>query len=48
MNINILRMIGIIIIGIAIVVHGREKNSMGLQTMGLGVILMSIELSVMK
>lgn len=39
--IHILRLIGIFLIGISIFLHGRDKGSIGIQLIGIGVALAS-------
>ena len=46
MYINILRLIGIMLIGISIFVHGREKGSIGIQLIGIGATLASFKWSI--
>lgn len=41
MYVNILRLIGIMLIGISIFVRGRDKGSIGLQLIGIGAALAS-------
>jgi hypothetical protein len=45
-TINILRLIGIMLIGISIFVHGRDKGSIGLQLIGIGAALASFGWSI--
>jgi len=44
--INILRLIGIMLIGISIFIHGRDKGSIGLQLIGIGAALASFGWSI--
>ncbi len=43
---NVLRLIGIMLIGISIFVHGRDKGSIGLQLIGIGAALASFGWSI--
>jgi hypothetical protein len=46
MMMNVLRLIGIMLIGIAIFIHGREKGSISLRLIGIGAILTSFKWSI--
>lgn len=46
MNINILRLIGIMLIGISIFIYGLEKGSVGIRLIGTGVALSSFGWSI--
>lgn len=44
--INILRLIGVIIIGLSIIFYGIKKESTGLKMMGIGIMMTSFKWSM--